>query len=84
MENVCDSCCVPSERVLFRLKFDRNGDFRGFSRLSSSVGGNVVLVDNLTVVFVVAVVDVDVVFVVVLRRFGLLCGLFVEVFFLNL
>ena len=71
MENVCDSCCVPSERVLFRLKFDRNGDFRGFSRLSSSVGGNVVLVDNLTVVLVVAVVDVDVVFVVVLRRFGL-------------
>ena len=55
----------------FRLKFDRNGDFRGSSRLSSSVGGNVVLVDNLTAAVVVAIVDVDVVFVVVLRRFGL-------------
>ena len=84
VENVCDSCCVSSEEVWFRLNFDINGDFRGSPRLNSSVGGNVVLVDVITVVVVVAVVDVEVVRLVVFRRFGLYCGRFVEVFLLNL
>ena len=80
VENVCDSCCVSSEEVWFRLNFDINGDS---PRLNSSVGGNVVLVDVITVVVVVAVVDGDVVLLVVFRRFGR-CGRFVEVFLLNL
>ena len=42
------------------------------------------LVDVITVVVVVAVVDVEVVLLVVFRRFGLYCGRFVEVFLLNL
>ena len=86
VEKVCDSCCVSSKEVRFRLNFDRNGVFKGFSRLCSSVSGFVVVAVVVLVLMVVVVVAfvVDVVLLVVFRRFGLYFGRLVEVFFLNL
>ena len=81
VEKVCDSCCVSSKEVRFRLNFDKNGVFKGFSRLCSSVSGFVVV---LVVIVVVVAFVVDVVPLEVFRRFGLYFGRFVEVFFLNL
>ena len=82
VENVCDSCCVSSKEVWFRLNFDRNVVFKGFSRLCSSVSGFDVVV--LVVMVVVVAFVVEVVPLEVFRRFGLYFGRFVEVFFLNL